>query len=130
MLFKNIDIFILLKKYDLNNDTLHNLIFMTSNQISGLCKYIDRITSMGVDNNAVVRLKHDLIKNSALLAASYRKLITWLVRLPFTKLRAFEKFRDEINSQMKTFFKIFRKKINENSFDEMKQSVRVKIRGF
>jgi hypothetical protein len=93
---------------------------MTSNQVVGLCKYIDRMSLNGTDH---AKLKHDLIKNSALLAATYRKLITWLVRLPFTKLKPFEKFRDEINNKMKVFFKLFRKKINETSYDEIRQSV-------
>lgn len=94
---------------------------MTSTQVDGLCKYIDRMKSSGACEN--VKLKHELVKNSALLAASYRKLITWLVRLPFTKLKPFEKFRDEINAQMKVFFKFFRKKINETSFEKMRQIV-------
>lgn len=118
-------IFCYKKKYDLQKDTLHNLIFITLNHITGICKYIERInllTSMG-DVDACVKLKHDLIKNSAYFATIYRKLITWLVRLPFTKLKAFEKFRDELNFEMKMFFKLFRKKLNENAYDEMKQIV-------
>lgn len=93
--------------------------FMTCNQVTSLCKYIDRISS----GSGETKLKQDLVRNSALLAATYRKLITWLVRLPFTKIKPFDKFRQEVNSQMKTFFRLFRRKITDNSFDEMKQTV-------
>lgn len=73
------------------------------------------------------KLSSDIIKQTCQLAALYRKLITWLVRLPFTKMKKFELFRDDINFKMKSFLKIIRKKLNENQVDELRQMV-VEIR--
>lgn len=96
-----------------------------------MCKYIERIGAVAttVDypaqaTNATARLRHDLVKNSAMLASTYRKLITWLARMPFTKLKDFNIFRETINSDMKLFLRSFRKKVNDGSFDELKQNVR------
>lgn len=89
-----------------------------------ILNYVDRIKESSVNEcENCTKLKHDLIKMASGLATSYRKLITWLVRVPFTRLKQFEKFREEVNFKMKNFLKIFRKKLNENSFDDLKSSV-------
>lgn len=97
--------------------------------MTSMCRYIERIveTDQLLSSEASTRLKHDLVKNSALLAATYRKLITWLARMPFTKLKDFNIFREAINSYMKAFLKTFRKKVNDGLFDELKQNVYDKL---
>ena len=48
-------------------------------------------------------------------------------RLPFTKLKVFDNFRDEILGEMKNTFKIFRKRNNEQFFSLLYQSVGLSI---
>lgn len=101
---------------------------MTANQMKSMCMYIERLvsdqqSSTFADPNVSARLKHDLVKNSALLALTYRKLITWLARMPFTKLKDFNTFRESINAHMKTFLKTFRKKVSDGLFEDIKQNV-------
>jgi hypothetical protein len=51
----------------------------------------------------------EMISQTSSLASAYRKLISWLVRIPFTRLKVFADFREEINNEMKSFLRLFRK---------------------
>jgi hypothetical protein len=53
--------------------------------------------------------KYEIVLNSSSLASCYKKLISWLVRIPFTRLKSFDSFREEINSEMRNFLKLMRK---------------------
>ena len=58
--------------------------------------------------------------------ANLIKCFVFLIRMPFTKLKKIEKFREEINGGMKVFLKTFRKKLSENLFNEIKSNVKFK----
>lgn len=89
-----------------------------------MSSYLEKIQQCSSPECAsCTKLSSDVIKQTSQLATLYRKLITWLVRLPFTKMKKFESFRDDINFKMKSFLKIIRKKINENQIEELKQII-------
>jgi hypothetical protein len=71
-----------------------------------------------------VKWRQELVSNSTSLTPVYRKLLMWLVKLPFTKLKQFELFRNEFNSKMKILLKLLRKKLlTENILNEMRQAL-------
>ena len=86
-------------RHDLKTDTLHTLLTHTCNKLVGLLKLVET-------NN-----RREFVKATAcFISITYRKLINWLIRLPFTRLRQFELFRVELNTKMKQFLKMFRSK--------------------
>ncbi len=98
-------------RHDLKSDTLHSLILSTNLKLKNLLMIINNF------NN-----KKEFLRTTAhFLSTTYRKLINWLVRLPFTRLKQFELFRDELNAKMKQFTKFFRNRnriLMSNSVDE------------
>ena len=44
-------------------------------------------------------------------------------RIPFSKMKKVEIFRENTNEQMKIFLKTVRKKVNENQFNDLKTNV-------
>lgn len=106
----------------MQNDTLQSIIFKLVTKFKTMLNYLEKIQQCAhPECNYCTKLSADLVKQTSHLTISYRKLITWLVRLPFTKMKKFESFRDDINFKMKNFFKILRKKLNENQYDDLKQ---------
>jgi hypothetical protein len=88
-------------RHDLKADTLHTLLTNTSNKLAALLKLLDEEKRS--------HHKREFIKAiSCFISITYRKLINWMIRLPFTRHRQCELFRDELNSKMKLFLKIFR----------------------
>lgn len=112
-------------KHDLNKETLHSLIFNTQNRIVAILNYLSRLASCSCIINDCERCvkykRNEIISASTSLALAYRRLISWLVRIPFTRLKPFENFREEINNEMKNFLRLFRKRIfSDNFYKEMK----------
>ncbi|CAF0808641.1 unnamed protein product [Brachionus calyciflorus] len=123
LVYKSIQNLIQLK-HDIQNDTLQSIMFKLANKCRTILNYLDKIQQYSPSEcDAAQKLNSDLVKQTSLLATTYRKLITWLVRLPFTKMKRFESFRDDINIRMKNFLKIVRKKLNEKQYDDLKQIV-------
>lgn len=114
-------------RHDLNKETLHTLIFNTKNRIITIMNYISRLENCQCISNDCERClryaRNEIISAAASLAVTYRRLISWLVRIPFTRLKPFEVFREEINNEMKTFLRLFRKRSSENFNREIKNKV-------
>lgn len=112
-------------KHDMGRDTLHKLMFTTCNRVQLLIRYVELISSCpSFECEQCVKWRHELVSNANSLTPVYRKLLMWLVKLPFTKLKQFELFRNEINLKMKAFLKMFRKKsIAENLLNEMRHTL-------
>jgi hypothetical protein len=55
------------------------------------------------------KLNNDIIRLSATFTSSCKKLLSWLARLPFTRLSILNQFRDQLNNQMKLILKLFKK---------------------
>lgn len=122
-IFKSIQNLLQLK-HDLNKETLHNLIFNTQNRIISILNYINQLQNCSCTANECSRCvkykRTNILSASTSLALTYRKLISWLVRIPFTRLKPFENFREEINSDMKNFFRLIRKRTSENFLNDLK----------
>jgi hypothetical protein len=105
-------------RHDLKADTLHTLLTNTSNKLLLLLKLLD--------DEKRSNHKREFIKaTSCFVSITYRKLINWMIRLPFTRLKQCELFRDELNSKMKLFLKIFRSRNKLlNGDEEIKLLVR------
>ena len=115
-------------KHDLNKETLHTLIFNTRNRIITIMNYLSRLENCQtcVSNDCercVEYARNEIISAAARLALTYRRLISWLVRIPFTRLKPFEVFREEINNEMKIFLRMFRKRSSENFNRDIKNKV-------
>ena len=126
-------------RYDLKFDTMHNLLINTNNKLKCLLKLLidsqsiyfmmignssNTSTSVSEINNPA---KREFIRSSSqFLSTTYRKLINWLVRSPFTKIQQFVQFRDELNKKIMQFIKLFRNKNKLNfssSNDEELKSI-------
>ncbi|RNA31543.1 Beta-mannosidase [Brachionus plicatilis] len=111
-------------RHDIQHDTLQSIMFKLVNKFRTMSNYLEKIQQCPLPECvSCSKLSSDIIKQTSQLATLYRKLITWLVRLPFTKMKKFELFRDDINFKMKSFLKIIRKKLNENQADELRQMI-------
>ena len=73
------------------------------------CATCHSSTSMSECDKCVRLRKYEIISGSSQLALKYRKLISWLVRIPFTRLKAFSQFREEINNEMKSYLRLLKK---------------------
>ena len=106
---------------------MHGLIFHTQNRIKVVLNCINKMEMCGCVDSCCEKckpLKRNTISYSSTLATTYGKLMSWLVRIPFTRLKPFEKFREEINNEMKSYLKIFRRKPNDNLLKEAKTKVK------
>lgn len=105
--------------HDIRTDTFHSLLNHTHLKLKHLLKLLDE------EDNAPSRLKttislsypgsttsrREFIKaTSSFVAVTYKKLINWLIRIPFIRIKRFELFRDELNAKMKQLLKIVRSK--------------------
>jgi hypothetical protein len=109
-------------RHDLKTDTLHTLLTNTSNKLVHLLKLLEeerKKTSGGQFGS-----KREFVKATAcFVSITYRKLINWMIRLPFTRLKQCELFRDQVNSKMKVFLKIFRSRNKLLNGDEEIKSI-------
>lgn len=62
------------------------------------------------------KLNNDIIRLSTTLTTSCKKLLSWLARLPFTRLSILNQFRDQLNNQMKLILKLFKKISKQEDF--------------
>lgn len=116
---------------------MYTLVFNNKNRVICILNYINKlltcakcsyITSSKYDYyypcKSCLKIEHDICKLMSALSTSYRRLLSWLARLPFTRLKTIDQFRNEINSEMKNLFKLYRKRFKiDNFYETLKQSV-------
>lgn len=123
-------------RHEINKETLHTLIVLVISRLKAILNYLKALEtcSCQLTNDCSRCLKYkryDIVSAGTSLALAYRKVISWLVRFPFTRLKTFENFREEINMEMKNLLRLFRKQCRyqnikysaNNYYKEMKLKV-------
>lgn len=120
-------------KHDLNNETLHNLVFNAKNRVIYILNYIDKLFKC-IDCNYSVnesfynpcvlckKNENEIARLISSLSIAYRSLYSWLVRLPFTQIRTIDPFRKNLRLEMKFLLRVFRKKREKLKKDEVIQN--------
>ncbi len=110
-------------RHDLNKDTLHTILFSTHTRVLSLLNYIRRLENCACtsDCDRCTKYKrYEIVSAASGLAQAYRRLIAWLVRIPFARLKPFEVFREDINKEMKSLLRLLRRRPADCLYAEMK----------